>query len=92
VEAARMSAPRVVMYSTAWCPYCARARGLFEQKGVAFEEIDIDALPPARADMIRKSGSDTVPQIFIGETHVGGSDELYALESAGSLDSMLTGA
>jgi glutaredoxin 3 len=80
------------MYSSAWCPYCARARGLFEKKGVAFEEIDIDAVPQAHADMIRKSGSDTVPQIFIGETHVGGSDELYALESAGSLDSMLTGA
>jgi glutaredoxin 3 len=87
-----MSAPRVVMYSTAWCPYCARARELFEKKGVAFEEIDIDTLPQARADMIRKCGGDTVPQIFIGETHVGGSDELYALESAGSLDSMLTGA
>jgi glutaredoxin 3 len=87
-----MPAPRVVMYSTAWCPYCARARSLLEEKGVAFEEIDIDTLPQARADMIRKSGGDTVPQIFIGETHVGGSDELYALESAGSLDSMLTGA
>jgi glutaredoxin 3 len=80
------------MYSTAWCPYCARARDLFDKKGVAFEEIDIDTLPQARADMISKSGDDTVPQIFIGETHVGGSDELYALESAGSLDSMLTGA
>jgi glutaredoxin 3 len=87
-----MPAPRVVMYSTAWCPYCARARELFGKKGVAFEEIDIDALPQSRADMIRKCGGDTVPQIFIGETHVGGSDELYALESAGSLDSMLTGA
>ena len=87
-----MPAPRVVMYSTAWCPYCARARDLFDKKGVAFEEIDIDTLPQARADMISKSGDDTVPQIFIGETHVGGSDELYALESAGSLDSMLTGA
>ncbi|HTD10916.1 MAG TPA: glutaredoxin 3 [Steroidobacteraceae bacterium] len=87
-----MPAPKVVMYSTEWCPYCARARSLLEKKGVAFEEIDIDADPQARADMISKGGGDTVPQIFIGETHVGGSDELYALESAGSLDSMLTGA
>jgi glutaredoxin 3 len=87
-----MPAPKVVMYSTEWCPYCARARNLLEKKGVAFEEIDIDADPQARADMISKGGGDTVPQIFIGETHVGGSDELYALESAGSLDSMLTGA
>jgi glutaredoxin 3 len=65
---------------------------LFAEKGVSFEEIDIDAAPQARADMIKKSGGGTVPQIFIGETHVGGCDELYALESAGSLDSMLTGA
>lgn len=82
---------RVVMYTTSWCPHCARARGLLEEKGVAFEEIDIDAAPQARGDMIKKSGSDSVPQIFIGGTHVGGCDELYALESAGSLDSMLTG-
>jgi glutaredoxin 3 len=86
-----MSAPKVVMYVTSWCPYCARARGLLEEKGVAFEEIDIDAVPPARAEMIKKSGQGTVPQIFIGDTHVGGCDELYALESAGNLDSMLTG-
>ena len=87
-----MSAPRILMYTTAWCPYCAQARALFAEKGVSFEEIDIDAAPQARADMIKKSGGGTVPQIFIGETHVGGCEELYALESAGSLDSMLTGA
>lgn len=87
-----MSAPRIIMYTTSWCPYCAQARALFAEKGVSFEEIDIDAAPQARADMIKKSGGGTVPQIFIGETHVGGCDELYALESAGSLDSMLTGA
>jgi glutaredoxin 3 len=86
-----MPAPRVVMYTTSWCPYCARARGLLEEKGVAFEEIDIEALPQASADMIKKSGGSTVPQIFIGEMYVGGCEELYALESAGSLDSMLTG-
>ena len=85
-----MPAAKVVMYTTSWCPYCARARGLLEEKGVAFEEIDIDAVPPARAEMIKKSGQGTVPQIFIGATHVGGCEELYALESAGNLDSMLT--
>lgn len=87
-----MSAPRVLMYTSAWCPYCARARALFAEKGVSFEEVDIDAAPQARADMLKKGGGSTVPQIFIGETHVGGCDELYALDSAGSLDSMLTGA
>lgn len=87
-----MPGPKVVMYATSWCPYCARARSLLEKKGVSFEAIDIEAVPPARAEMIKKSGLDTVPQIFIGETHVGGCDELDALESAGSLDSMLTGA
>jgi glutaredoxin 3 len=80
------------MYATSWCPHCARARALFEEKGVGFEEIDIEAVPQARGEMIKKSGSGTVPQIFIGETHVGGCDELYALESAGSLDQLLTGA
>ncbi|GAC1455698.1 MAG: glutaredoxin 3 [Steroidobacteraceae bacterium] len=87
-----MPPPRVVMYSAAWCPYCAQARGLLEEKGVAVEEIDIDAAPQARGEMIRKSGRGTVPQIFIGETHVGGCEDLFALESAGSLDSLLTGA
>jgi glutaredoxin 3 len=85
-----MPPPKVLMYVTSWCPFCARARGLLEDKGVAVEEIDIEALPQARADMIKKGGGDTVPQIFIGATHVGGYDELYALESAGTLDSMLT--
>ncbi len=86
-----MPAPKVLMYTTSWCPYCAQARELLAKKGVPFEEIDVDAVPQARSDMIKKGGGWTVPQIFIGETPVGGCDELYALESAGSLDSMLTG-
>lgn len=85
-----MSAP-VVMYITSWCPYCARARSLLEDKGVAVTEIDVDAVPGARAEMQHKSGRSTVPQIFIGATHVGGCDELLALEAGGNLDSMLTG-
>jgi glutaredoxin 3 len=77
------------MYSTGWCPYCERARSLFERKSVEFEEIDIDARPEARAEMIARSGRRTVPQIFIGETHVGGSDDLHDLEASGALDPLL---
>lgn len=88
-----MSLPNVVMYMTAWCPYCARARRLLADKGVKVEEIDIDERPEARAQMIARSGRNTVPQIFIGETHVGGCDDLHALDARGRLDPMLkTGA
>ena len=88
-----MSAPKVVMYVTSWCPYCERARELLNKKGVAFEEIDVDARPEARSEMTARSGRRTVPQIFIGESHVGGCDDLHALEANGRLDPMLnTGA
>ena len=79
------------MYATDWCGYCGRARRLLQSKGVAIEEIDIDAERAARAEMIARSGRYTVPQIFIGETHVGGSTELLELEAAGRLDSLLNG-
>ena len=83
---------RVLMYATDWCPYCARARRLLEQKAVRFEEIDIEARPEARAEMIARSGGrSSVPQIFIGDTHVGGSDDLYALDASGGLDRLLAG-
>jgi len=82
-------APQVVMYATGWCPYCHRARSLLERKGVAFEEIDLDAVPERRAEMRRRSGRSSVPQIFIGDAHVGGCDELHALEAAGRLDPLL---
>ncbi len=84
-----MSEPKVVMYLTGWCPYCTRARQLLKNKGVDFEEIDVDARPEARAQMTARSGRQTVPQIFIGATHVGGCDDLYALEAGGRLDSLL---
>lgn len=84
-----MSAPQVVMYATGWCPYCARARNLLASKGVAIEEIDIEAAPARRQEMITRSGRRTVPQIFIGDTHVGGSDDLHALDAAGQLDPLL---
>ena len=77
------------MYVTDWCPYCQRARSLLADKGVAVEEIDVDAVPGAREEMRARSGRDTVPQIFIGESHVGGSDDLQALDEDGRLDPLL---
>jgi glutaredoxin 3 len=88
-----MSEPKVVIYSTGWCPYCTQARELLKSKGVDFEEIDVDARPEARGEMTARSGRRTVPQIFIGTTHVGGCDDLHALEAGGRLDTLLkTGA
>jgi len=84
-----MAEPRIVVYSTDWCPFCTRARGLLERKGAKFEVIDIDERPEARAEMMARSGRRTVPQIFIGDTHVGGCDDLYALDAAGGLDPLL---
>ncbi|HEY6925062.1 MAG TPA: glutaredoxin 3 [Steroidobacteraceae bacterium] len=85
-----MTEPKIVMYSTGWCPYCSRARGLLKSKGVDFEEIDIEARPDARTEMMARSGGrSTVPQIFIGATHVGGCDDLHALEAGGRLDTLL---
>jgi glutaredoxin 3 len=84
-----MTQPKVQMYSTGWCPYCDRARRLLKEKNVAFEEIDVEARPEARAEMMARSGRRTVPQIFIGDTHVGGSDDLYELDAANGLDPLL---
>jgi glutaredoxin 3 len=84
-----VSPPQVVIYTTDWCPYCARARGLLETKGVAYTEVDVDAVPGARDEMMARGGGDTVPQIFIAGRPVGGSDELHALDAAGRLDPLL---
>ena len=84
-----MNSPAVLMYTTGWCPYCERARQLLKRKGVPIQEIDLDSVPEKRAEMQQKSGRRTVPQIFIGDTHVGGSDDLHALEDAGKLDALL---
>lgn len=81
--------PSVVIYTTRYCPYCIRARQLLSQKGVAFQEIAVDQDYALREEMMERSGRHTVPQIWIGETHVGGCDELYALEAAGQLDALL---
>ena len=80
----------VTIYTTPICSYCARAKSLLGKKGVAFEEVDVMMDNKARDEMQEKSGgARTVPQIFIGDTHVGGSDELYALEREGKLDALL---
>lgn len=81
----------VTIYATMFCPYCARAKRLLDGKGVKYAEIDVDMTAGARAEMIQKAGGRrTVPQIFIDGRHVGGSDDLHALDRAGKLDPMLT--
>jgi glutaredoxin 3 len=80
----------VRIYTTPICPYCARAKSLLTKKGAAFEEVDVFMDEAARAEMeARSGGGRTVPQIFIGDTHVGGCDELYDLEREGKLDPLL---
>jgi glutaredoxin 3 len=79
----------VVIYSSDWCPYCTRAKQLLSRKGVAFDEIKVDGKPELRAEMTRKARQTSVPQIWIGDTHVGGCDDLHALERAGKLDALL---
>ena len=81
--------PPVLMYATAICPYCVRARRLLERKGVKYEEISIDRDREQLEVMIQRSNRTTVPQIFIGDTHVGGYDDLARLEEAGRLDLLL---
>ena len=82
----------VVIYSTPWCPYCIRAKRLLGEKGASFTDIDISTDPALRQEMIRRSGRHTVPQIWIGEQHVGGCDDLYALERQRKLDELLAKA
>ena len=84
-----MAEGKVVLYLTDWCPFCARARSLLERKGAPFEIINVDERPEALAEMMARSGRSTVPQIFIGDTHVGGCDDLYALDAAGGLDPLI---
>ena len=80
---------KVVMYSADWCPYCRRAEALLQSKRAEVEKIDVDAEPQRRREMMARSGRRTVPQIWIGATHVGGCDELYDLEREGRLDALL---
>lgn len=84
-----MSQPRIVMYVTGWCPYCQRARNLLAGRNLSMEEIDVESDPALREEMKTRSGRSTVPQIFIGATHVGGFDDLNILDRDGGLDRLL---
>ncbi len=85
--------PKVEIYTSPYCGYCSRAKGLLQRKGVAYEEIDVIDHAAHREEMIQRAGGRrTVPQIFIDGQHVGGCDDLYALESQQKLDPMLAGA
>jgi glutaredoxin 3 len=80
---------RVLMYCTAACPFCQSAERLLLDKGVAIDKVRVDQQPERRAEMMQKSGRRTVPQIWIGERHIGGCDDLYALDREGKLDPLL---
>ena len=82
--------PNITMYTTAICPYCVRAERLLRAKGITeIDKVRVDLEPERRIEMVQRTGRRTVPQIFIGETHVGGCDDLYALEHAGELAPLL---
>ena len=83
---------RVLMYITAACPFCRSAERLLLEKGARIEKVRVDLEPARRAEMVQRSGRRTVPQIWIGERHVGGCDDLYALEREGRLDPLLEGS
>lgn len=80
----------IVIYTKSWCPYCHSAKALLRRKGLTFTEIDVSTDPEGQAAMaVRAGGRSTVPQIFIGDTHVGGCDDLHALEKDGRLDALV---
>jgi len=81
--------PKITLYTTQWCPYCRQAKALLARKGQRWDEIDVEADPARRDEMVKRSGRRTVPQIWIGERHVGGFDDLAALEASGELDALL---
>lgn len=82
----------ITIYTSMLCGYCARAKALLETKGVPYTEIDVTFSPGKRQEMVERAGQTSVPQIWIGDTHVGGSDELVALDRQGELDPLLNGA
>jgi glutaredoxin 3 len=84
--------PAVTLYVSDWCPYCERARDLLTQKNVVFSEINVEGDPKLREEMIARSNRRTVPQIFIGDKHVGGCDDLFELDRSGELDRLIQGA
>ena len=82
----------VTLYTTRYCPYCIRARNLLDDKGIAYNDIAVDNDPQLRGEMMTRAGRNTVPQIWIGEQHIGGCDEMFLLERQGRLDELLTRA
>ena len=89
-EASRGNAvSEVVIYTTRWCPFCIRAKALLDRKGVPYQEIPVDSDPGTRQQMAERAGQTAVPQIWIGEKHIGGCDQLYGLERSGGLDPLL---
>lgn len=87
-----MSRPAVTIYLSDWCPYCSRAKELLGRKNVVFNEINVEDDAKFREEMMARSNRRTVPQIFIGDTHVGGCDDLFELDRSGKLDQLLQGA
>ncbi len=87
-----MTQPAVTLYVSDWCPFCRRARGLLAEKNVEFSEINIEDDAKLREEMIERSNRRTVPQIFIGDRHVGGCDDLFELDRSGELDRLIQGA
>jgi glutaredoxin 3 len=81
--------PNVMMYTTGYCPFCRRAKALLRSKGVRWDEVDLDQEPRRRSEMLERSGRTSVPQIWIADRHVGGCDDLMALDSSGELDALL---
>jgi glutaredoxin 3 len=82
----------VTVYVSDWCPYCERAKGLLSQKNVVFSEINVEDEPKSREEMMARSKRRTVPQIFIGDKHIGGCDDLFELDRSGELDRLIQGA
>jgi glutaredoxin 3 len=87
-----MTQPVVTLYVADWCPYCQRAKNLLTQKQVIFDEINVDDDAKFREEMTARSNRNTVPQVFIGDKHVGGCDDLFALDRSGELDRLILGA
>jgi glutaredoxin 3 len=81
--------PNIVLYSSEYCPYCRRARALLDRRGAAYTVLDVNRDPRLWRDIAERTGRDTVPQIFIGDRHVGGCDDLFALDRRGELDPLL---
>ena len=87
-----MTQPVVTVYVSNWCPYCQRATSLLKQKQIVFNEVNVEDDVKFREEMMARSNRRTVPQIYIGDKHVGGCDELYALDRSGELDRLIQGA